>query len=153
MKAFSILGPALAAVAGCTGPTVDGTEKCTVEAIGKGTGADSLDATLHIPVDLLTGVEISNAITVLHAECDFPLAAFFSDETARYIIENAPEATLTDKKAPVFRLVDASLSIWKFSDRSGETRFFVTAVHEMRPIMKARTPHEAEHFPEPANVR
>lgn len=153
MKAIWILSAALAAVGGCTGPTVDGREKCTVEAIGRQTGADSLDATLHIPADFLTGVETSDGgITVWHDDCDFPLGAFLSDETAHFIIENAPKATLIDKRH-FFRLVDASLSIWKFSDGSGETRFFVTAVHEMRPIAKARSPQEAEYYSEPTDVR
>lgn len=136
---------------GCAGPADDGGEICTVEAVGRETGAGSLDATLHVPESFLTGAEISDGgISVLHEDCDFPLNAFFSDETANYVIENAPKETLSDRER-FFRLVDASLSIWKFSDGSGETRFFVTGVQEMRPIVKARTSHEAGYYMEPPN--
>lgn len=153
MRTRSIFALALVVIAGCSGPVVDGGEACTVEAVGKETGADGLDTTLHIPVSFMTGAEISNGgISVLHGDCDFPLNAFFSDETSNYIIENAPRATLSDNDR-FFRLVDASLSIWKFSDGSGETRFFVTAVHEMHPITRARTQHEAKHYVAPSDVR
>ena len=77
--------------------------------------------------------------------CDFMLNAFISDETARYIIENAPRETLADKLR-VFYLVDASLFIWKFTDGSGEPRFFVMRVQEMAPILRARNAQEAAHF-------
>lgn len=138
---------------GCAKAKVDGSEACTVEAVGMETGAGNLNATLEVPENLLAGAEISNGgISIFHDGCDFPLNSFFSDETARYIIENAPQKTLRHHEG-FFRVIEASLSIWKFSDRSGETRFFVTGVHEMRPIPKARTSHGAKYYVEPSSVR
>ncbi|MEE1878507.1 hypothetical protein [Altererythrobacter litoralis] len=124
--------------AACVGADVDGMEQCTVAAIGKETGAASLNASLDVPETFMMGAEITNGgISVHHDGCDFPLNSFFSKETAEHIIQNAPLETLSHHEG-FFRVVDTSLSIWKFSDGSGETRFFVTGVHEMRPILKAR---------------
>jgi hypothetical protein len=141
----------LAFASGCAAPEISGREKCTVEAIGRETGAGNLKATLYVPETFLTGVEISDGgVMIFHQGCDFPLNAFLSDETANHIIQNAPRKTLTDKKHFV-RLVDASLSIWKFSDGSNETRFFVTRVLELGPISKPRSPQDAEHYVVPTN--
>lgn len=129
----------------------DGREQCTVKAIGKDKGADSLNATLHVPESFMAGAEITNGgISVHQVGCDFTLNAFFARETVEHIIENAPSDTLS-KGEGFFRVVDASLSIWKFSDGSGETRFFVTGVRELRPILKARTSHEAKYYDEPSS--
>ena len=137
--------------ASCVGEDVDGREQCTVEAIGKETGAGSLEATLQVPESYMSGAEISDGgITVQHNGCDFPLNAFFSQETAERVIEETPSETLSHHEG-YFRVVDASLSIWKFTDGSGETRFFVTGVHEIRPILKARTSHEKRYYDEPGD--
>lgn len=101
----------------------------------------------------MTGAEITNGgISVFHRDCDFPLNSFLSHETADFIIQNAPKKTIRHHEG-FFRVVDASLSIWKFSDGSGETRFFVTGVPDIRPILKARTRHEAKYYMEPPNGR
>ena len=135
----------------CVGEDVDGGEQCTVEAIGKKTGAGSLEATLQVPMSYMSGAEISDGgISVQHSGCDFPLNAFFSKETAERVIEETPSNTLSHHDG-FFRVVDASLSIWKFSDASGETRFFVMGVHKMRPILKARTSHEKRYYDEPGD--
>ena len=139
--------------ANCAGASVDGNEECTVAAIGKETGADRLVATLDVPETYMTGAETRNGgISVQYDGCDFSLNAFFSSETAEYVIQNAPINTPSHHEG-FFRTVDASLSIWKFSDASGETRFFVTSVNEMRPISRAKTKYEAKSFKEPSGDR
>ena len=137
--------------ASCVGGDGDGGDHCTVEAIGKKPGAGILEATLQVPMSHITGAEISNGgISVQHNGCDFPLNAFFSQETVERVIEETPSNTLSHHEG-FFRVVDASLYIWKFSDASGETRFFVTGVHEIRPILKARTSHEKRYYDEPSD--
>ena len=137
--------------ASCVGDDGDSGEHCTVEAIGKVTGAGSLDATLHVPVSYMTGAEFSDGgISVWHNGCDFPLNAIFSQETAERVIKKTPSNTLSHHDGS-FRVVDASLSIWKFSDASGETRLFVTGVYEIRPILRARTSHEKRYYDEPGD--
>jgi hypothetical protein len=133
------LGFFLAAVPmGCASPSTDGKHICTVEAVGQEMGADNLDAVLEVPEILLWGPHGDGGVSVYFEDCDFPLNAIFSEETDKYIIENAPKDTLNHHDG-FFRLVTASLSIWKFSDQSGEARFFVTRVSKMRPITESRT--------------
>jgi hypothetical protein len=136
----------------CSDIVETNSDKCTLEAIGKGSGADNIHVTLRVPDQLMHGAEISNGgIIALWEDCDFALNAFISAETADYIIYNTPKRTLTDREHQ-FRLVDASLFVWKFSDGSGEPRFFVMRVQEMTPITSARTADERDHFTLPATT-
>jgi hypothetical protein len=144
------LGFFLAAVPmGCASPSTDGRHICTVEAVGQEMGADHLDAVLEVPEILLRGAH-GGGVRVYFEDCDFPLNAIFSEETDKYIIENAPKDTLNHHDG-FFRLVNARLWIQIFSDQSGEAKFFVTSVSEMRPITKARTQLQTEYATEPLN--
>lgn len=130
----------------CAPSQISGRDKCTTEAIGKETGAGSLKATLSVPERYVSAAEISNGgISAEWEECDYPLNAFFSHETAASIIEKAPTNTLTNSDHGV-RLVDAELSIRKFSDGSGKPRFFVTGVQKMSPIEAPRNRSERQYF-------
>jgi hypothetical protein len=135
---------------GCASPSADGRHICTVEAVGQEIGADTLDAVLEVPEIFMPSAHSEGGVRVYHKDCDFPLNAIFSYETNNYIIENAPKDTLSHHDG-FFRLVRVSLSIWKFSDQSGEARFFVTSVSKMRPITKATTQLQAEYYAEPLN--
>lgn len=148
MRLFVIACVAVLAVtSACSNEKHDGRADCTLRAIGAGTGSATLHATLMVPDTLLHGVEISNGgVQVLSDDCDFVLNALISDESANQIIEDAPKGTLWDRAAHSRRLVEASLSIWKFSDGSGEPRFFVMGVQDMAPILRARTAHESEYY-------
>ena len=139
-----MVAPALAA---CGSAEPDGADACTIQAVGKETGASNLRATLSVPEAYVSGAEITNGgVTVDVPECDFPLNAFLSDETAVHIIDTAPRNTLTSNG---FRLVEADLSIWKFTDGSGEPRFFVTGVHSMSPIPAPRNALERQRYETP----
>jgi hypothetical protein len=100
--------------------------------------------TLRVPDAAISGVEIKNGGVSVHSEdCDFALNAFLSEETVASIIANAPRRTLTDRRHGS-RLVAAEMGIWKFSDGSGEPRFFVTSVHSMLPVVSPRNAEERE---------
>jgi len=99
-----------------------------------------------VPPAYISGAEITNGgVSVGWGDCDFPLNAFFSKETIASIISHAPARTLTDTRYGN-RLVEADMAIWKFSDGSGEPRFFVTAVHAMSPVVTPRNAIERERY-------
>lgn len=134
----------LAVTSACSNGESDGRSTCTLQSIGADAGKTSLHATLMVPRTFLSGVEISNGgVHVLGDDCDFVLNASISNESAKYIIEHAPKATLWDRATHTRRLVEASLVIWKLS---GESRFFVMGVQEMTPIVVPRTPHESDYY-------
>ena len=136
-------------LSGCGSAPKDGGYECTVRAIGEETGADSIRATLNVPDEYISGAEISNGgIVVEWDDCDFPLNAFLSYETATHIIETAPTRTLTNSELGD-RLVDAELFIWRFTDGANEPRFFVMAVSGMKPVTEPRNSREAERFKMP----
>ncbi len=130
----------------CGSDDASGTSACTLEAIGSDTGADSLRATLRVPPANISGAATRNSgVSVEWSGCDFPLNAFFAKETITSIITNAPTETLTDTRHGV-RLVEADMAIWKFTDGSNQPRFFVTAVHNMLPVVAPRNAEEGERY-------
>ncbi|MEO6388727.1 MAG: hypothetical protein ABIT16_12535 [Croceibacterium sp.] len=146
--AFVVLAAPFIAT-GCADVAETGLDRCTREAIGSETGADDLRVTLEVPERFTQGVEVSNGgITAWWDDCDFPLNTYMSTETANRIIDGAPKRTLTDRH--LLRHVEASLSIFKFSDGSGEPRFFVMRVQDMAPITTPRTAEERDRFSLPA---
>ena len=135
----------------CGSNEASGAGACTIEAVGRDTGADNLRALLRVPPAYNSGVEVRNGgVSVEWGDCDFPLNAFLSEETVTSVIANAPIMTLTDTRHGV-RLVEAEMAIWKFTDGSGEPRFFVTRVHSMVPILTPRNAEERERFELPTN--
>jgi hypothetical protein len=124
----------------------DGGDECTLRAIGRETGAAELQVDLQIPSYFVSAAEIRNGgILMFYEDCDYPLNAFLSRETANYLIESAPKQTLTLPEIRL-RLATATLGIWKFKDGSREPRFFVTTVHEVDAVSQPRSQIEAEKF-------
>ncbi|KRA83729.1 hypothetical protein [Altererythrobacter sp. Root672] len=133
-------------LSGCGSASNDGRDDCTLRAVEEVTGSGGLRATLSVPEQYRSGVETSNGgIIVYWGDCDFPLNAFLSYETASHIIEVAPARTLTDNVHGL-RLVDAELFIEMLKDGSEGPSFFVSKVGDMKPITKPRTPLEAERY-------
>ena len=126
----------------CGSNEASGAGACTIEAVGRDTGADNLRASLRVPPAYNSGVEVRNGgVSVEWGDCDFPLNALLSEETVTSVIANAPIMTLTDTRHDV-RLVEAEMAIW---------RFFVTRVHSMVPILTPRNAEERERFELPTN--
>lgn len=140
-----VLGLMVLSSSSCS-PQIDGGDECTLRAIGEETGAAELKVDLQIPSYFVNGAEIRNGgILMFLEDCDYPLNAFLSLETANYLIESAPTKTLTLPEIQL-RLATATLGIWKFKDGSREPRFFVTTVHEVNAVRQPRNQIEADKF-------
>jgi hypothetical protein len=121
-----------ALLSSCSADPKDSRSACTEETVGRDLGAEIVTLTLLVPDHFMTGAEISNGgIAALSAKCDFALNAFFSNETADQVIRKAAAYPL--KHRDLFRVAEAEMLIWKFSDGSGEQRFFVMSLMDMRP--------------------
>ena len=117
----------------CSGARTDRGSACTSETVGAELGSEIVTLTLLVPDHPMTGAEISNeGITALSPKCDFPLNAFFSRETADHVIRTA--AAYPVRHRDYFHVAEAQMLIWKFADGSGESRFFVMSIMELRPM-------------------
>ena len=144
MRNLPLLTIACVLLASCSQP--DDRSACTEKSVGRDLGSAVVTLTLLVPDHFMTGVEISNGgILAFGQDCDTVVNAFFSRETANYLIERSANFPLRHT-ATGSTVAQAEMLVWKFDDGSGESRFFVDSVMEVKPATTPPHMMDAKNF-------
>ena len=99
---------------------------CTAQTVGRKTGFDTVRVTLLIPKSYNIR-QPSGGVLAINPKCDFALSAIFANDAVYRLIAAAKDSPLIHEPSQS-NAAEADLEIWKFKDRLGEIRFFVTNV-------------------------